>query len=130
MWWYSRGIRACFRFRSLSIFCIFSSFVAFALYKADEKQDAPATPATQRGLHSVSCILSLLLFCHVDAVFVFVAPFFVSMGPAFVFHAAVFAFVSQASLKTELGELKISVAKRLGALYIINWVSFSSTESA
>ena len=43
MWWYSGGIRACFRFRSLSIFCIFSSFVAFALYKPDEKQDAPAT---------------------------------------------------------------------------------------
>ena len=29
-------------------FCIFSSFVAFALYKPDEKQDAPATP--QRNL--------------------------------------------------------------------------------
>jgi len=48
------------------------------------------------------------------------------MGPAFVFHAAVFAFVSQASLKTELGELKISVAKRLGAVYIIKWVFFSA----
>ena len=119
-----------FVFALCPFFCIFSSFVAFALYKADEKQDAPGTPATPRGLHSVSCILSLVLFCHVDAVFVFVASFFVSMGPAFVFHAAVFAFVSQASLKTELGELKISVAKRLGALYIIKWVSFSSTESA
>ena len=119
-----------FVFALCPFFCMFSSFVAFALYKADEKQDAPATPATQRGLHSVSCILSLVLFCHVDAVFVFVASFFVSMGQAFVFHAAVFAFVSQASLKTELGELKISVAKRLGARYIIKWVSFSSTESA
>ena len=47
-------------------------------------------------------------------------------GSSFVFHAAVFAFVSQASLKTELGELKISVAKRLGALYIIKWVFFSA----
>ena len=119
-----------FVFALCPFFCIFSSFVAFALYKADEKQDAPATPATQRGLHSVSCILSLVLFCHVDAVFVFVASFFVSMGPAFVFHAAAFAFLSQACLKTESGELKISVAKRLGALYIIKWVSFSSTESA
>ena len=41
-----------------------------------------------------------------------------------------FALVSQASLKTKLGELKISVAKWLGALYIIKWVSSSSTESA
>ena len=85
MWWYSRGIRACFVFALCPFFCIFSSFVAFAGYKADEKQDAPATPATQRGLHSVSCILSLVLFCHVDAVFVFVASFFVSMGPALFF---------------------------------------------
>jgi putative effector of murein hydrolase LrgA (UPF0299 family) len=43
---------------------------------------------------------------------------------SFCFYAAVFAFVSQASLRTELGELKISVAKRLGALYIIKWVLF------
>ena len=50
-------------------------------------------------------------------------------GSSFVFHAAAFAFVSQASLTTELGELKVSVAKRLGALYIIKWVFFFSTES-
>ena len=61
--------------------------------------------------------------------FLFASVFCVN-GSRFVFHAAVLAFVSQASLKTELGELKISVAKRLGALYIIKWVSFSSTESA
>ena len=47
-------------------------------------------------------------------------------GSSVCFHAAVFAFVSQASLKTELGELKISVAKQLGALYIIKWVFFSA----
>ena len=119
-----------FVFALCPFFCIFSSFVAFALYKADEKQDAPATPATQRGLHSVSCILSLVLFCHVDAVFRFCCFIFCVNGSSFRLYAAVFAFVSQASLRTEFGELKISVAKWLGALYIIKWVSFSSTESA
>ena len=58
MWWYSRGIRACFRFRSLSIFCIFSSFVAFALYKPDEKQDAPAT------LHRNVAFILIPAFSH------------------------------------------------------------------
>ena len=104
MSWYSRVIRACLRFCSLSIFCIFSSFVAFALYK-------PVVLPRRRSVR----------FCC----FVFCVN-----GSSFVFHAAVFAFVSQASLTTELGELKVSVAKRLGALYIIKWVSFSSTESA
>ena len=129
MWWYSKGIRACFRFRSLSIFCVFSGFVAFALYKPDEKQDAPAT--LQRNVAFILipalfhwCCLATpkqCSFCY----FVFSVN-----GSSFCFYAVVFAFVSQASLRTELGELKISVAKWLGALYIIKLVSFSSTESA
>ena len=69
--------RSFFRFSSFE----FLSYEAFALYKLDEKQDAPSE---RRGC-SVSCILSLVLFPHADAVFVSATSFLVSMGPAFVF---------------------------------------------
>ena len=85
MWWYSRGIRACFRFRPLSVFCIFSSFVAFALYKPDEMQDAPATLQRNVAFILIPAFFHWCCFATWTQCFVFVASFFVSMGPAFVF---------------------------------------------
>ena len=72
-----------FVFALLSVFRVFEflSYEAFVLYQLDEKQDAPS----EQGGCSVSCILSLALFRHADAVFVSAPSFLVSMGPAFVF---------------------------------------------